>query len=159
MKRLLKKAIKFAWKAYVFLCVLLITGYILLMAIFLISRQFDIVELPNGTYMKRRHFFASAYGDIVLRAPDGRLLVNESIDFVCFNDIFVYGYTYGPEHGRFIYEKGQGEAILGDDPRYDETLERSGLSTRWGCGGHERAMLGFGILIKDPKYRSWRPFD
>ena len=159
MKHLFKKAIKLAWKAYVFLCVLLITVYILLMVNFLVSRQFDIVELPNGTYMKRRHFFANTY-EIVLRREDGKILVDEGIEFVCFNDTFVQGYTFSRSPGAFIYEKGQDEAILGRDPRYYEVWERSGLFVdTGGCGGDEKAMLGFGILIKDARYRSWRPFD
>ncbi len=153
LKSRLRAALRFVWKAYKAVCIVLGTLVIIYPLLVIAIIQTGAVELPNGTYMNRRHFFASQYRDIVLRAPDGRILVNEGIEFVCFNDIFVYGYTYGPDFGRFIYEKAQDEAILGDDPRYDEVLERSGLSTRWGCGGHERAMLGFGILIKNPRYR------
>jgi len=69
--------------------------------------------------------------DTVLRHPNGKILVNESIDLVCFNERFVKGSTlYGPKPdfsvyaGRFfIYEEGQDEAIFNIDPRYYEVRD------------------------------------
>ena len=118
----------------------------------LTSKRFDAVQLPNGACMNHRNFFPWNRGDIVLRHRNGAIIVNDSIDLVCFNERFVQGSTLHEPFRSFIYEKDQDEAIFNDDPRYDEVEDRSGLSDRYGCG-IERAWKGFYILVQDPTYR------
>lgn len=124
------------------------------------ENRFDVVRLPNGSYMSHRHFFAFTREDIVLRRADGEILVNESIYWVCFNERFVEGMTFdGPKPDfsrytsrRFIYEKGHEEAIFNVDPRYYEALDRSGLMGGDRCGSHG-GVRDFYVLLQDPKYR------
>ncbi len=153
LKTKLRNGLRLAWKVYKAVCIVIGTLVFVYPLLVFLMIQTEAVELPNGTYMKRSHLFANTY-NIVLRREDGRILVDEGIEFVCFDDTFVQGYTFSRNPGAFIYEKGQDDAIFGRDPRYYEVLERSDLfADTGGCGGDEKAMLGFGILIKDPRYR------
>ena len=148
-----RKTLRFVWQAYVLLCITVVSLYIGLMCTFLVGIRFDAVQLPNGAYMNHRKFIPARYSDIVLRRAVGDILVNESIDFVCFNNAFVFGYTMSPFRS-FVYEKGQDSAVYGGDARFDDIYDRSDLYAQYsGCNGHLRAMTGFGILLKDPKYR------
>ena len=125
----------------------------------MVDSRFATVRLPNGTYLEHRSFFSFTPYDISLRREDGKLLVNDSIEFVCFNEQFVEGTTFptGPRWDRdrstgFIYERGQDEAIFSHTKLYYEVARRSNLSHETGCGV-EGALKGFYILLRDPKYR------
>jgi hypothetical protein len=113
----------------------------------LASNRFDAVQLPNGAYMSHRRFVPWVCDDIVLHHPNGTILVNESIDLVCFNGGFVQGHTLHEPFRSFIYEK-----IFETDPQYDELVARSALRHEDGCG-IEGSWTGFYLLLQDPKYR------
>jgi hypothetical protein len=159
MKRFFLIILRVVWRLYVALCVLLISAYILLTVFMIASNRFDIVQLPNGAYLSHRHFFSWDREDIVMRHPDGRILVNESIEWVCFNDRFVEGNTYyGPKPSfsrytmrSFIYEKGADEAFFNVDPRYQEVLDCSDL-IRWDGCGIRGALTGFYTLVEEQEY-------
>ena len=159
MRRYLRLGLCVALKLYVVLCVVLVSTYIVLLVLMQCSKRFYIVQFPNGSYLAHRNFFSWDREDIVLRHVNGKILVNESVDWVCFNERFVEGNTfYGPKPDfsrytmrSFIYEQGQDEAIFNIDPRYYEVLDRSDLMHKNGCG-IRGALTGFYTLVQDPKY-------
>ena len=157
---MLRKALRVAWNTYVVLCIVATSLIIALTLLGAAMRRLDVVQLPNGAYLAHKHFFTTQYQDTVVHHKEGKVLINNRIEWVCFNERFIQGTTYdGPRPdfseyttSSFIYEDGQDEAILNIDARYHEALERSGLVDRYGCGV-ERALKDFYILLEDPKYR------
>ncbi len=151
---MIRRIIKYLFLGYVIICTIIVTILIL----FLIESRIYIhllkAELPNGTYLNRVNLF-SDYDDVVLRHPDGRILVPPSIDFVCFNDIYVMVWRYGPAHSsrQFIYRKGDDEAVF-DVAQFKQMRKESGLCEERGSRPADEAeWIGYGILVKDPRYR------
>ena len=78
-----------------------------------------------------------------------------SIDFVCFNDIYVMVWRYGPAHRsrQFIYRKGDNEAVFGV-AQFEQMRKESGLCDERGSRPADEAeWTGYGILVKDKRYR------
>jgi len=151
---MIRRIIKYFFRGYMILCTILIT---LILCISLYSRVYIHLlkaELPNGAYLNRVHLF-SGYDDVVLRHPSGRILVPPSIDFVCFNDIYVMVWRYGPAHRsrQFIYRKGDDEAVFGV-AQFEQMRKESGLCEERGSRPADEAeWTGYGILVKDKRYR------
>ena len=149
-----RRIIKYLFWGYVSISTILFTVFLLFLVEIQIYIQLLKAELPNGTYLNRVHLF-SEYDDVVLRHPSGRILVPPSIDFVCFNDIYVMGSRYGPAHPSrgFIYRKGDEEAVFGG-VRLAQMRKESGLCDERGSRPADEAeWTGYGILVKDPRYR------
>ena len=145
---------KYIFLGYVSLSTVIVTPILCLTAYAQIYIQLLKAELPNGTYLNRVHLF-SGYNDVVLRHPSGRILVPPSIDFVCFNDIYVMVWRYGPAHRsrQFIYRKGDDEAVFAV-AQFEEMRKESGLCDKRGSRPADEAeWIGYGILVKDKRYR------
>ena len=149
-----RRIIKYLLWGYVSISTILFTAFLLFLVEIQIYIQLLKAELPNRAYLNRVHLF-SGYDDVVLRHPSGRILVPPSIDFVCFNDIYVKGWRYGPAHGsrQFIYRKGDDEAVFGG-AQFEQMRKESGLCEERGSRpADETEWVGYGILVKDKRYR------
>jgi hypothetical protein len=139
---------------YVTICTVIVTLILCLTAYSQVTIQLRKAELPNGTYLNRVHLF-SEYDDVVLRHPSGRILVPHRIEFVCFNDVYVMGWRHGPAHRslQFIYRKGDDEAVF-VGAQFDQMRKESGLCDERGSRpADEVTWIGYGILVKDKRYR------
>ena len=120
------------------------------MVVFVIC-SYHIEARPSSIYCAPGDRGISLYDDIVLRHPSGRILVPPSVDFVCFNDIYVMGTRYGPAHSSrgFIYRKGDAEAVFGGE-RFDQMEKESGLCEERGSRpADEATWTGYGILLNN----------
>ena len=137
-----RKIIKYLLLGYVGLCTILVTFIICIATYSKIYVHLLKAELPNGTYLNRVNLF-SAYDDIVLRHPSGRILVPPTVEFVCFNDNYVMGTRYGPAHSSrgFIYRKGDDEAVFGGE-KFDRMEKDSGLCEERGLSRFARDSKG-----------------
>ena len=54
-----------------------------------IAVRLEYVQLPSGATLGRGSFYSDVYSDIVLRRPDGAVVVDGNIAFVCFKERYV----------------------------------------------------------------------
>lgn len=122
------------------------------------SRLFrDNVTLPNGLVLKREFDFSRSGRDDMF-AADGKTLLARDIEFVCFNDRFVWVYSYERGYSG-MYDARTGRRVLGEEAQRD-----SGLFGGHGCNGYYTGMLGAGLLYDGLQATflppcSWRNLD
>ncbi len=148
------RVFKCLFRGYAIICTILVTLIIFVSIYSRIYVHLLKAELPNGTYLNRVNLF-SDYDDVVLRHPSGRILVPPSIDFVCFNAVYVMVWRFGPAHRsrQFIYRKGDDEAVF-DVAQFKQMRKESGLCEQRGSRPADEAeWTGYGILVKDKRYR------
>lgn len=140
-----------AGRIYKWACVVVVSGFLALIALVLVLAQFDAKQLPNGTWLRRQHVLAGER-DIVLWDGAGRRLVEDPIDLMCYDDASVYGWTMTGY--TFLHRCGWSEAMLSGDPGFEEAYERSGLRTGSdSCGTSRRPMLGPLLIMYPYRHR------
>ena len=102
----------------------------------------DSVVLPNGMILKRSFDFTRNGRDDLL-SSDGKSKLARDIEFVCFNDRYVWVYSFRPEYTG-LYKAKTSERLSGVG--YPEAMTISGLNDRHGCNGYYTSMLGPGLL-------------
>lgn len=123
----------------------------------------DHLELPNGMIAKRQFDFTRSGRDDLF-AADGSTRLARSVEFVCFDDRFVYATSYEPTEGG-IFDGQTGGRIKRRD--YEAFVASSGTSSLFPkgktCDGYYTGMLGPGLLYGyDPPFQpscDWRNLD
>lgn len=107
----------------------------------------DHVTLPNGMALERNFDFTrSGRHDLV--APQGGMILARDVQFVCFNDQYVWADARAPEPSGF-YDATSNRGLAGS--RDPEAFTESSLIGPGGCNGYYTAMLGPGLLYEGNK--------
>lgn len=152
-----KKTLWWIWKVYEFLCVTIVTLYIALMLVGMVSYFNDSYVLPNKMVVKRVFDFTLT-GRTDLFASDGYTRLAEDMEFICFNDRYIKVFTMSPDGGGVF----DGETNL---PVTSEKQDITGLS-KWpySCYGYYTGWVGPELLFErsqEPLVVScnWRNFS
>lgn len=107
------------------------------------AQQFrDSVVLPSGLILKRSFDF-TRNGRNDLLSYNGKLKIARDVEFVCFNDRYIWVWSFRPEDTG-LYDAETNARMNGVG--YPEAMAISGLSDRNGCNGYYTSMLGPGLL-------------
>lgn len=151
-----KKTIWWTWKVYEFLCVTIVTLYIALMLVAMVSYFNDSYVLPNKMVVKRVFDFTLS-GRPDLFAADGHTLLARDLDMMCFNDRYIE--VFAETGGGLI----DGETNLRVPRQYGKDV--SGLHRGpFSCNGYYIGWVGASLLYErnpDPLVVScnWRNFS
>lgn len=89
-----------------------------------------------------REFDWSRYGRWDLFARDGKSRLSRDVEFVCFNDRYVFVYSKEREFtGLYDAEADGGGRVVSS-----QAMAISGLSGRHGCNGYYTSWVGPGLL-------------
>ena len=125
-----------------------------------LTRFQDSVTLPSGMVL-RREFNWTLSGRWDLFASDGRTRLARDIEFVCFNDRYVY--VQARERGYEGLYDAESDSRL--QVEYSEAMDISGLHKDGeSCGGYYTGWIGPGLLLDDGRYPfvppcAWRNID
>ena len=113
--------------------------------------------LPNGLYIYKTPFIPArlASARFYIYNQDDELIVDDPVDFICFNDRYLEGtfFTSGPMGSFFIYEIATKKTAMYLQPEYVIMSEKSGLSSsKYGCDGYIKGNIGTNLLWMEP----WR---
>lgn len=115
----------------------------------------ESVNLPNGMQLGRE-FDWNRYGRWDLFATDGRTRLAHDIEFVCFNDRFVYAQAR-ERASEGLYDAETDSRVNAD---YSEAMDISGLHKPGGaCDGYYTGWVGPGLLLHDGRYPFVPPCD
>ena len=101
----------------------------------------ESVTLPNGMQFGRE-FDWNRYGRWDLFAENGRTLLARDVEFVCFNDRYVFVQSY--DRGFTGLYDAETDSRLPVD--YSQAMAISGLGTGNGCNGYYTSWIGPGLL-------------
>jgi hypothetical protein len=110
----------------------------------------------------KRSFDFSRYGRDDMFAADGRAVLAQDIEYVCFNDRYVWAYSYVQEQTGLYDSKASAKI---DGLSHSEAMAISGLDEgRRGCNGYYIAMVGPGLLYdgREPPFLpscDWRNLE
>lgn len=120
----------------------------------------ESVNLPNGMHLVRE-FDWNRYGRWDLFATDGQTRLARDIEFVCFNDRFIY--VQARERvSEGLYDAEIDSRVTAD---YSEAMGISGLyKPGEGCDGYYTGWVGPGLLLDDGRDPfvppcAWRNID
>lgn len=120
----------------------------------------ESVTLPNGMQLGRE-FDWNRYGRWDLFAENGRARLARDLEFVCFNDRYVFVQSYD---GSFtgLYDAVTDSRLMVD---YSDAMEISGLDKPGGgCNGNFNGSVGPGLLLDNGRPAfvppcTWRTVD
>lgn len=105
----------------------------------------ESVTLPSGLQLSRE-FDWNRYGRWDLFAENGRTRLARDVEFVCFNDRYVFVQSY--DRGfTGLYDAETDSRLLAD---YSDAMDISGLDKPGGgCNGYFTGWVGPGFLLDD----------
>jgi hypothetical protein len=141
------------WNIYKFICYsvgTLFLIYIFLLGIMFVSKEFDTTELPNGVYITKGSIF-SGDKDIWLWSSGGAPLFEGGVEFICFNNDYVYATVYDDVRS-FIYAVTEDKVVTTQNQQeYRHMIEKSKLhSLNSFCDGYFKKLIGVNLLLKKP---------
>jgi hypothetical protein len=125
-----------------------------------LTRFLDNVTLPNGMVLSRE-FNWTLSGRWDLFATDGRTRLARDIEFVCFNDRFIYVQAR-ERASEGLYDAETDSRVSAD---YAEAMDIGELHKDGeSCGGYYTGWVGPGLLLDDGRYPfvppcEWRNID
>ena len=146
-----------------FVCFIIVL-YSLLFVQSYFNKKFIRLEMPGGAYFAPAYWLSwpSPVTDkIAFYRADGKMLMQPSVEFICFNDRFIEASFYRPGRG-FIYEAGADDVVRSSDPSYDDVLARmKAYSNGRGCEGAFGRRTGYSLLLhsKNPNVKTRRVFE
>lgn len=103
----------------------------------------ESVNLPNGMQLGRE-FDWNRYGRWDLFATNGKSRLARDVEFVCFNDRYIFVRSYDRE-STGLYDAETDSRVPVD---YSQAMAISGLSDRNGCNGYYTSRVGPGLLYE-----------
>ncbi|MGM0584741.1 MAG: hypothetical protein ACQEUZ_08820 [Pseudomonadota bacterium] len=101
------------------------------------------VILPNGMQLGRE-FDWNRYGRWDLFTTNGRTRLARDVEFVCFNDRYVFVHSKNREYTGLYDAEADNRVTVG----YSQAMAISGLSDRNGCNGYYTSWIGPGLLYE-----------
>lgn len=100
------------------------------------------VTLPNGMNLQHNFDFTiNGRDDLV--ASKGHAVLARDVEFVCFNDRYVWVSSFRSEDTG-VYNAETDQKVASSN--HADAMEISGLSGRGGCNGYYRSYVGPGLL-------------
>lgn len=110
-------------------------------------RFLDAVTLPNGLVLQRA-FDGSRFGRWDLYTPDREQQLARDVEFLCFNDLYVYAQAKAPGFSGLFDADTRGRQALD----YGAAMALSGLDKPGGgCNGYYTGWIGPGLLREGGK--------
>lgn len=103
----------------------------------------ESVTLPSGMQLGRE-FDWNRYGRWDLFATNGKSRLARDVEFVCFNDRYIFVRSYDRE-STGLYDAETDSRVPVD---YSQAMAISGLSDRNGCNGYYTSWVGPGLLYE-----------
>lgn len=97
--------------------------------------------LPSGMQLGRE-FDWNRYGRWDLFATNGESRLARDVEFVCFNDRYVFVHSKNREYTGLYDAEADSRVAVG----YSQAMAISGLSDRNGCNGYDTSWIGPGLL-------------
>lgn len=103
----------------------------------------ESVTLPSGMQLSRE-FDWNRFGRWDLFATNGRTRLARDVEFVCFNDRYVFVHAKNREYTG-LYDAEADSRVPVD---YSRAMANSGLSVGNGCNGYYTSWIGPGLLYE-----------
>lgn len=113
------------------------------------------LTLPNGLYIYKTPFIPTRFAErnFYIYNEDDELIIDEPVEFLCFNDDYLEGISYASRFSRssFVYEIATKKRFDSPHPEYYEVARKSGLSGHGtSCDGHLKYNIGTSLLWMKP---------
>lgn len=147
-----KHALSMFWRIFKKAIAILVVLILLLTIVSSIAERGYKYLLPNGVLIGRKHAFAGVE-DIYLWKPNGEIVHDAVVEFLCMSDRYIYANQWGGVD--FIYEIHTDILTLDGSENFYYKRSETGLFVQKGCTGYTHRLTGAYLIFSDP-YRFFK---